>query len=207
MSAHSPATSRMEMKYVSIARLEERAAPRFALMMRQAKLRSRSGEFLCVIRDVSATGISVRTFHPLPLEDRMAIELRERCPYLIEKVWEKDNEAGFRFRDPVNLAELLEDDRRFPRRQIRIAIDLPVQISSGGETGPATFENISQQGARMLSERVWAREQLLRVRAWGIPDFYAKVRWRRDDVHGLVFENTIAFREFAYLLARLQGVV
>ena len=45
---------------------EQRTAPRFTLLIRTAKLLSSSGEYLCVIRDVSSEGIKVRTFHQLP---------------------------------------------------------------------------------------------------------------------------------------------
>ena len=38
---------------------EQRAAPRFISLIRAAKLVCGQGEFVCVIRDVSATGVSV----------------------------------------------------------------------------------------------------------------------------------------------------
>ena len=106
-------------------RIEQRRAPRYTLLLRQAKLRTRYGEFLCIIRDVSASGISIRIFHPLPPCRRMAIELRDGSPYLVEKIWERAGEAGFRFRDPVALAQMLEDDSRYPRRPIRVASSSP----------------------------------------------------------------------------------
>ena len=188
-------------------RIEDRRAPRYTLLLRQAKLRTRDGEFLCVIRDVSISGISVRTFHPLPQGDRFAIELREGCPYLVEKVWERDGEAGFKFRDPVALDEILDDDARYPRRQMRVDVDLTVEISSGSERSTGQLLNISQQGARLDASRSWARDQLVRIEAKNLPMLYAKVRWRRDFTHGLVFEETFSLRDFAYLLARFHSLV
>ena len=188
-------------------RIEDRRAPRYTLLLRQAKLRTRGAEFLCVIRDVSISGISVRTFHPLPSGDRFAIELREGCPYLVEKVWERDGEAGFRFRDPVALDEILDDDSRYPRRQLRVSVDLAVEISSGRERASGQLVNISQQGARLEASRTWARDQLVKVEVANLPMLYAKVRWRRDCTHGLVFEETFALRDFAYLLARFHCLV
>ena len=43
-----------------------RGAQRFTLLIRTAKLVSETGEFLCIIRDVSATGLRLRLFHDLP---------------------------------------------------------------------------------------------------------------------------------------------
>ena len=187
-------------------RIEQRRAPRYTLLLRQAKLRTRHGEYLCVIRDLSETGISIRTFHPLPPGERMAIELREGCPYLLEKVWEEDGEAGFRFRDRVALSEMLQDDTQFPRRPIRVSVEIPVVMASGAERGQGTLLNLSQQGARLDADRAWARDQLVRLSIAGLPVILAKVRWRREMTHGLVFETPFAFRDFALALARLQGI-
>lgn len=192
---------------VAAMRIEQRIAPRYTLLLRQAKLRTKHGEFLCVIRDLSETGISIRTFHPLPECDRMAIELREDCPYLIEKVWENEGEAGFRFRDSIALAEMLEDDARFPRRQIRVNVELEASVRAGSEFDNAAVVNLSQQGARIETQRIWARGQLLELSGGGLPPIRAKVRWRRDFSHGLVFEDTFTLRDFAFLLARLQRLV
>ncbi|WP_284124011.1 PilZ domain-containing protein [Parerythrobacter aestuarii] len=188
------------------ASVEQRAAPRYTLLLRQARLHCRTGEFLCVIRDVSETGLSIRTFHPLPPDHRMAIELVEKRPHLIEKVWEKEGEAGFRFKDAVSLDELLADDARFPRRQFRIEIDYPVEMCADGVISRASFTNLSQQGACLRCDRLLARDQLLSLRSPMLPGIEAKVRWRRDNIHGLVFEQTFSFRDFANLVARIQSV-
>ena len=46
-----------------------RGAQRFTLLIRTAKLVCESGEYLCVIRDVSSTGVRLRLFHDLPADD------------------------------------------------------------------------------------------------------------------------------------------
>lgn len=187
------------------SRIEERRAPRYTLMMRQAKLRTANSEFLCVMRDLSISGISIRTFHPLPPGKRFTVELRDGHPYPIEKVWEGDGEAGFKFRDPVALEEILAEDARFPRRPMRVAVTLPATVMVGPDCGTAVITNISQQGARIEADRAWAHGQLLRVAAPRLAPRYAKVRWRRDKSHGLVFEETFSLREFADFLAQIDG--
>ncbi|UIP07216.1 PilZ domain-containing protein [Erythrobacter sp. SDW2] len=188
-------------------RIEQRLAPRYTLLLRQAKLRTRHGEFVCILRDLSETGISIRIFHPLPPGDRLAIELREGCPYLVEKVWEGEGEAGFRFRDRVALEEILQDDALYPRRPLRVALELPLVMASGADRGQAVLGNLSQQGARLDADREWARDQLVRLTIAGLPAIHAKIRWRRELSHGLVFEDRFSFRGFALALGRLQGIV
>src|SRR5690606_28940009 len=55
------------------ATAEDRAAARFTLLIRPAKLIAPQGQFLCVIRDVSATGVSLRASQPRP--DGNAVQL------------------------------------------------------------------------------------------------------------------------------------
>ena len=54
---------------------EFRTEPRISLMLRAAKLAGSKGEFLCILRDVSATGLKARLFHPLPSDSPFTIEL------------------------------------------------------------------------------------------------------------------------------------
>ncbi|MDY6949828.1 MAG: hypothetical protein SXG53_29495, partial [Pseudomonadota bacterium] len=90
----------------TLAGAELRGAQRFKTMMRTAKLIGLTGEFLAVIRDVSDTGLKLKLFHPVP-EERMALELADGSHFFIEKVWERDTEAGFRFSAPIDVASFL----------------------------------------------------------------------------------------------------
>lgn len=54
---------------------ELRAAPRFTLLIRAAKLIVDGSEFLCILRDASATGVKIRLFTPIPEHKSLAIEL------------------------------------------------------------------------------------------------------------------------------------
>src|SRR5690606_6832932 len=69
---------------------EQRRAPRFTLLIRSAKLTSPYGEFLCIVRDVSETGVSVRLFHPLPADVPLTLELPNGDRHPLERVWEDD---------------------------------------------------------------------------------------------------------------------
>ena len=86
--------------------LEERATPRFTLLIRTAKLVCDSAEYLCVIRDVSAEGVSVRLFHPLPIETEgveLVLEMQTGDCHPVTLIWQKPGEAGFQFVTPVDV--------------------------------------------------------------------------------------------------------
>lgn len=182
---------------------ELRAAPRFTLLLRTAKLIGQAGEYLCVVRDVSATGISVRTFHALP-DGKLVLELPNGDRHPLDKVWEKEGAAGFRFSDPVDVERLIEGKGRFPKRGVRLHVALPATLSTIGGVHDAILRNISQQGARIETRSRLALDQRVQLELKGIPSIRAVVRWRKDDEYGLAFVDTFQFAELARLAALLQ---
>lgn len=186
-----------------------RAAPRFTLLIRAAKLISAQGEFVCVIRDVSETGVSVRLFHALPSCKEFALHMPAGAVYEIARVWQRDNEAGFTFAQAVEVAQLINESSDYPKRGLRLGLCFPVTISTLTQRCEALVENLSQQGARITCDCLLAIDQTVRIEAPGVTgkmrEVRAKVRWRRDRHYGVVFDDTFTLGDFARLAARLQA--
>ncbi len=183
---------------------DKRAAPRYSLLIRPAKLIFSRGEFLCVLRDISETGVSLRCFHRLPSGSRMELEMQNGDRHPVARIWQEGNHAGFRFLDPLDVDRAIAGQGDFPKRPLRIGIHLPVEVVSPLASGEGLIGNLSQQGARMQTTLPLAIDQPVRLRARHLPDIRAKVRWRKGEEHGLVFETTFALPEFALLAATLQ---
>lgn len=188
---------------------ELRAAPRFTLLIRAAKLVSAQGEFVCVIRDVSESGVSVRLFHALPGCKNFALHMPAGAVYEIARMWHRDNEAGFTFDQPVEVAKLVNESGDYPKRGLRLALCFPVQVATLSGSFAAVVENLSQQGARITCDTLLAIDQTVRIAVPGLSgkprEVRAKVRWRRDDQYGVVFDDTFTLGEFARLAALLQA--
>ncbi|MCB2066805.1 MAG: PilZ domain-containing protein [Erythrobacter sp.] len=184
---------------------ELRAAPRFTLLIRAAKLSTPVGEFLCVIRDASESGISARVFHPLPAFAGMAIELQNGDRYGVEKVWQEEDRAGFRFTGPVDISRIIESPSRFAKRGIRLNLSAPATVSSLGGKEEVTIVDLSQQGAKIACTCRFALDQRVTISAKGLPETRAKVRWRAEGTAGLAFEDTLQFGELARIARQLQG--
>jgi len=184
---------------------DQRNDPRFALLMRPAKIIATTGEYICVLRDVSANGIKLRLFHPLPFEKQMRIELGNGDRYDIARVWEREDQAGFSFVQPVSITHLINEPSPFPKRSLRVRLELPVLIDQRGAKIPAVLRDISMNGARIECETQLALRQRVQL---AMPDgplsIDAKVRWRRKSAAGLVFEQTFRLDQLARLAARLQ---
>lgn len=185
---------------------DQRAAPRFMLMIRAAKLIvDETREFLCVIRDASSSGLKIRLFNPLPPHRSLAVELSNGDRYPIEHVWSDGEFAGFRFGGEVDIERLLDETHgAFPKRQVRLRIHLDALLHSGGEAVRIAFHDISQQGACVESDKWLMMNELVRLETSVLPPIYAKVRWRSHPRYGLLFEQTFKLDELARIAAPLQ---
>jgi hypothetical protein len=184
---------------------ELRRAPRFTLLIRSAKLLCPQGEFVCVIRDVSATGISMKLFHKLPADKVLALELQCGEIYMIRPVWEREGEAGFEFVETVDVEEFVCDAGKFPKRGLRLNIEIPITLKTLSGRSTAIISNLSQQGARFETTAALALDQSLRIEGRGLGEVYAKVRWRRECQFGVVFDDVLTLGDFARAAAKLQA--
>lgn len=181
-----------------------RAAPRVAVLIRAAKLISDQGEFLCVIRDASGTGISVRLFHPLPQMDGVTLEIPNGDKHRLETVWCDDDKAGFRFVDEVDFERLIANKGEFSKRAMRVNVHMDARIKHLGGKIDVEILNISQQGAQIATPERLALDQRVRLEGPGLPEIVAKVRWRRAGSYGLAFENIFQLAEMACIVANVQ---
>jgi len=183
---------------------EQRCAPRFTLLIRAAKLISSAGEFLCVVRDASETGVSVRLFHPLPADVRLSLEMPNGDCLALERVWEEEGKAGFRFEDNIEIERIVDCPSRFARRAVRVNVEVPCDLLVGIRRVGGKLHNLSQQGALISTTEKLSLIQRVKIRAEGMPEIAGKVRWRRNDSYGLSFEDTFQFAELAALAFELR---
>ncbi|WP_374282547.1 PilZ domain-containing protein [Novosphingobium sp.] len=185
---------------------DQRAAQRYTLLLRAGKLVSDAGEYLCILRDASSTGIKARLFHELPAAPRFELELGNGDRYAVEPVWQSEGHAGFRFAEgPVDVHELMDEGTPFPKRSIRLRLVLPVMVTDdAGLSRAGQLQDLSQQGALLVMEPGLALGQQVRIAAPGLPERHARVRWRRRTAHGLVFQEAFRLDELAVLAHRLQ---
>ena len=184
---------------------DQRAAPRFTLLIRAAKLIADGREYLCIIRDASATGIKARLFTPLPEHEELLIELANGDRYPVRLKWIDEDYAGFQFHQPIDIDRLIDErSGGMPRRQVRLRIALDAILHSGGEATRIGFQDISQQGACVECEKWLLMNELVRLETGIMPPIYAKVRWRSHPRYGLLFESTFKLDELARISAPLQ---
>lgn len=184
--------------------LEERRAPRFTLLIRTAKLIVEDRQYLCVVRDISMTGASIKSFHPVPEGKRIALEFPTGDRYPADLVWQKDGEAGFQFHTPIDVEDVIMATGDYPKRDLRFDVELPLKIEGASYPIPAHLTNVSRQGGMIHCDTVLAIGQPLRIKAAGMPDIEARVRWRKEQHYGLVLDTTFSLANLAALIERLH---
>lgn len=182
---------------------EERDAPRFALLIRTAKLVSPTGEYLCVVRDISASGVQVQMFHPVP-SSSLRLELSSGATYPVVKVWEDGDNAGFRFAADVDVRAFMQEPSRHARRPIRLRLRVPVQLHTDEGTRLATLQDLSRYGARIQSMRPFEIDERLEFELPGLAPIPATIAWRSGLAHGLILRRGFTFEDLAQLAVKLQ---
>lgn len=184
--------------------VDHRTAPRFVALIRAAKLVSDGREFVCVVRDVSTSGVRLRCFHPVPRGKTTTLELQNGDSLALECVREEEFEASFRFIGEVSLERLLQETANHPRRPLRLNMAIPLTLRTLAGPIAAVTQNISQQGCRVECAMPLALSQSVVVENPLLPGIRAKVRWRRGNACGLVFDDTFSLKDFAVHAARMQ---
>ena len=187
---------------------DKRDDQRHTLMLRTAKVVCQSGEYVCLVRDVSDSGVGLRFFHDVPEESRIFLELANGALYPIERVRthaEADyTEAGYRFAAPVVLEQFLSEASQFAHRPIRLRLQVPVLLTVDGHDFHAMLADVSRCGAKVHIDRRLPLGAFARLDAVGLPLRFGHVRWRKDNDHGIVFQNAIPLEELARCLHLLQ---
>lgn len=182
-----------------------RAAKRVTLMLRVAKIVGENFELPCIIRDVSSKGVRLRLFQQLAAETRLALELGNGEVFFIEKVWDRGDEAGFRFSADIDVEAFIAEASPYPRRQIRLRTHIPALAASRGAVHAVTLRDLSQNGAGIEASVPLDFDQRLRIDAAGLPTIEARVRWCSHPEYGVVFERTFRLDHFAEMIAALPS--
>ena len=183
---------------------EQRQARRSSLMLRTAKVVCQSGEYACIVRDVSPGGTRLRFFHAVPSERRIFLTLANGLNYPVERVWARGDSAGYRFARAIDLNAFISEPGPYPHRGVRLRLERPALVTTGGIDSRAMLADISTRGARVVGGRRYAEGSLLRLEVEGFPVRFGNVCWRRDHDHGIIFQEAIPLDRLAQLLFELQ---
>jgi len=183
---------------------DQRGAERVAVMIRTAKLVSAAGEFLCVVRDISATGVRLKLFHDLPDDVRLSLHLANGTAYRLDMVWQECGQAGFRFDRPIDVESFIHGHSGEARHPVRLCLHVPVFLAAGALEEPVTLTSLSQQGADFESARHLAVGEPVKLWCEGQPCLIGTICSRSGNSYGVVLRSHFGIGELARLAADLQ---
>ena len=174
---------------------ERRMAPRVTTLMRAAKLIGLTGEYPCVVRDVSETGLRVKLFHPLP-EDRLALELAPGVHYFVERVWENAAEAGFVSAAAIDVDEFLGVIGRHDG-PAWFKVWIVGAVRSRNNSAQVTVRGLSQQGVEIDTRTHFALDEVVVLEAEGLPRLDARIAGRTPAGYRLILADAFRLDELA----------
>ena len=177
--------------------IETHYAQRAAMMLRRAKLVCQSGEYLCLIRDVSELGVGLGFAHPVPPEPRTLLQLANELTYPVERIWTGQRQAGYRFGGEITVAEFLREQSPHQARPVRLGFSAPVRIQDARRRFDARLVDLSCEGAKLAAPGDLPAGRLLTFEMDGMPVQLAQVRWSEDGRHGIRFQHPLSTEELA----------
>jgi len=172
---------------------DRRTGDRLMTLYRVGSLLIAEKRELCLIRNISAGGMMVRTFCPIPEGTRLSVELKCGQPISGVVSWTRDIHVGISFDDPVDIIDLLSTSAEGPRpRQPRIEVSSFVTLREGATIYRMRTCDISQGGLKVQCDTPLTPGSDVVVTLAGIEPQPGVVRWTHANQIGVTFNRLLA---------------
>ncbi|MGN6818662.1 MAG: PilZ domain-containing protein [Sphingomonas sp.] len=191
---------------------ERRHGARHIAVMRVAKLHTRHGEELCLVRNISAGGLMANIWSDLAIGDPLTAEFKSGHRASGRVVWRRENRIGMQFDEEADVATVLGGDEDpapgFHPRAPRINIAARARLRCGARYYAIDLRDISQGGARITSADpdVWEKiDGPIVLSVTGLPPIEGTARWHDASNAGLAFNTPIPLDTIARWIAQARG--
>ena len=186
----------------NLSRLDDRRKEvRHTLILRVGVLEQRGRSSLCLVKNISPTGVQLKIYTKPVADERVSIRVADEGPVQGRLIWIKDDSAGISFDgelDPATLLRVQQKLRPHRRRTMpRIAVEASATLRTGGHTRRASVCDISSVGARVRTRSSLAPGDKAMVTLDDLPAISAYVRWTDGQQAGLSFETPIPMQIIA----------
>jgi hypothetical protein len=197
------ASGRSRGRGVSVATVgypERRRKARQTTLYRVGVLHTARRPRLCVIRNISSTGMKARINGAIETGEAVAVEIvsDRRIPGRI--VWSADGGFGMDFDREVDIREALalpERPGRPPRRSPRLPVDCMAMVRVGADMIFVTATHLSPGGVRLSPADRLAEGMEVGVMIEGLEPLRGVVRWCDGEGCGVAFLEPVAVPRLA----------
>ncbi len=190
---------------------DRRSHERHLTILRVALLHTAEAKELCVVRNISAGGLSARVYRRFELDEAVEVEFRSEERLRGSVKWVRGFEIGIAFAESIEVETVLasrwasEDGRR--QRLPRIELQCRCQLRIGSRFYLATLQDISQGGAKVLLGRPLqgTADAILTLPNLGWLE--GSVRWSHGATVGLAFNERLPFELLVRWIQERRGEV
>jgi hypothetical protein len=180
--------------------IERRGDERLSAMLRVGKLTNADGsEQLIKVKNLSAGGVMAIVTRLPEVGDVVSIELSsQRIPATV--VWTRDNAAGLKFDQDVDLGELLAGRKPrhgFRPRPPRLDIPCKASVRVGKTYYTVDVHDISLGGIKVEPIEEYCVGKKVVVVVESLRPIKGEVRWYSERRAGIVFERSLDFDELS----------
>jgi hypothetical protein len=176
---------------------ERRGQERHTTLLRVALLHAGGVQDICVVKNISSTGLSTRVYTKLAIGESVQIEFRSGELLTGSVVWARDREVGISFRTAIDVNAVLAGrwvtEIGRARNLPRIQVACQGQLRTGSGSRSVLLRDISQAGARLCLETPDAPTGAVVLSLPGLPPVAGVVRWVGGNDLGVSFNEHIAF--------------
>lgn len=172
---------------------ERRHDERHMTLLRVGSLLVGDRRELCLIRNISAGGMLIRSYSAIAAGTRVGIELKQGETVRGTTLWAKDDLVGVAFDAPIDILSLITTPPNAPRpRMPRLEVSCVAWLRDGAIVHRTRVINISQGGVRVEAPNGPPPAAQVTVTLPGMPPEQGVVRWNDGDCCGITFNRVLA---------------
>jgi hypothetical protein len=171
---------------------DRRESDRYLSLLRVGAIAIDGKRELCLIRNISAGGMMIRAYSPIPIGKRLSVELKQGDPVEGTVKWVEDGLTGVAFDEPIDVVLLLSAPGDGPRPRLpRIEVECTAWVREDGDVVRTRVANVSQGGVCVSSETMLTVGADVVVTLPGLAPAAGVVKWTDGGTYGISFNRSL----------------
>ena len=185
--------------------VQRRKSDRHLSLLRVGSLVTGEHRELCLIKNVSAGGMLIRTYSHVEPGTHVSIEHKQGEPLSGSVLWNNNDCIGVAFDVPVDVLELISVSVDGPRQRLpRVSVQCTAWIREGATVHRTKTVNVSQGGLRIVSREELPLGTDVIVSLNGLSPIPGVLRWKNGDDYGISFNRSVALHVLVNWLREQQ---
>lgn len=176
--------------------IDARSDERHLTLFRVGSLIVGGSRELCLIKNVSATGMMIRAYTTLREGMPVSVELKQGQMVAGTVRWVRGQSVGIMFDQRVDVVELLSSSMEGPRpRMPRVEVNCITSVRQGANVFGLMAHDVSQGGAKVECTKGLELGGEVMITLPGLPTIPGVVRWQEGNYYGISFNRLLALSE------------